>query len=74
MGFVGPVTFTHGNMKNAHKILLGKSEGKSPLERHSHTWVKTPSFILQKSPGSMGWQQYFNWRINTLRLFQIYMD
>jgi hypothetical protein len=68
MGFVGPVTFMHGNMTNAYTILVRKSEGKSPFGRHRHRWVKTLSFILQKSPGSMGWQQYFNLRITIFGL------
>jgi hypothetical protein len=36
MGSVGPFTFTHGNIRNACKILVGKYEGKG----QRHMWVK----------------------------------
>jgi hypothetical protein len=28
----------HGDMRNVHNILVGKSEGKRTLERHRQKW------------------------------------
>jgi hypothetical protein len=30
---------TNGETRNAYRILVGKPEGKSPLERPRHRWV-----------------------------------
>jgi hypothetical protein len=29
---------THGDMRHAYNILVGKSEGKRPLRRHKRRW------------------------------------
>jgi hypothetical protein len=35
---IGRACNTHGEVRNAYKILIGKIEGKRPLRRHKHKW------------------------------------
>jgi hypothetical protein len=37
-----------GRMKNAYKILVGKPEGKRPLERARHRWENNFKMDLQE--------------------------
>jgi hypothetical protein len=35
---MGGAYSTHGQMRNAYRMLVGKPERKKPLERHSSRW------------------------------------
>jgi hypothetical protein len=39
--------------RNAHRILVGKPEGKQPLGRPSHWWVDNIKIVLTRD--RMGW-------------------
>jgi hypothetical protein len=41
-----------GEMKSAYKILVGKPEGKRPLERLRHRWEDNVRMHLRE----MGWE------------------
>jgi hypothetical protein len=43
-------------MRNAHRILLGESEGKRPLERPRHRWVDNIKIdLIEIGWGGMDW-------------------
>jgi hypothetical protein len=51
-GHVGRI----GDERNAHKILVGKREGKRPLGRPKHTWEDNIKLDLRYLEwGGMGW-------------------
>jgi hypothetical protein len=37
-----------GGMRNVNKILVRKSEGKRPLERHRHRWEDIIKMVLKE--------------------------
>jgi hypothetical protein len=37
-----------GEIRNVYKILVGKPEGKRPLERTRHSWENSIKWILKK--------------------------
>jgi hypothetical protein len=41
-----------GEMTNAHKILVGKPEGKRPLGRSGRRWEDNMSMVLRE----LGWE------------------
>jgi hypothetical protein len=41
------------DMRNIHKILVRKPEGKSPLQRYRHRWDNTIMYL--KKSGTMMW-------------------
>jgi hypothetical protein len=41
-----------GELRNAHKILIGKRDGKRPLERRRRRWIDTIRMDLRK----IGWE------------------
>jgi hypothetical protein len=42
----------HGEVRNAYKILVRKSEGKRPLRRHRHGWEDNIKVDLKE----IGWK------------------
>jgi hypothetical protein len=51
VSWAGHVACT-GEMKNAYNILIGKSEGKRPLERPIHIWENNIRMDLKE----IGWE------------------
>jgi hypothetical protein len=50
------VLSTHGEKRNAYKVLVGKSEGKIPLERPRHRWEDSIEIDLRQICwGGMDW-------------------
>jgi hypothetical protein len=45
-----------GEKRNAHRILVGKPQGKTPLERPRHRWVNNIKMDLRE----IGWDR-MNW-------------
>jgi hypothetical protein len=50
---MGRACSTNGAKRNAYRILVGKSEGKRPLERPRRTWVDNIKMDLREI--RMGW-------------------
>jgi hypothetical protein len=48
---IGRAHGTNGEKKNAYRLLVGKPEGKRPLERPRRGWVDNIKMDL----GDMGW-------------------
>jgi hypothetical protein len=46
----GPCS-TNGDKRNAHRLLVGKPEGKRPLERPRRRWVDN----IRMDLGEVGW-------------------
>jgi hypothetical protein len=40
-----------GERRGAHRVLVGKREGKKPLERSRRGWWKTSEWIFKKRDG-----------------------
>jgi hypothetical protein len=64
---------THGEKRNAYRILVGKPEGRRPLGRLRHRWEDNIKMDLREIGwGSMGWidlaQDRDQWRalVNTV--------
>jgi len=49
MGEIGRACSTHGEMRHAFKILVGKSEGNSPLGRSRHRYENNIKMHLKKN-------------------------
>jgi hypothetical protein len=45
---MGVACSTHGETRNAYKILVGKSEGKRPLEKLTSTWENNIKMDLRE--------------------------
>jgi hypothetical protein len=43
-------------MKNAHKAVVGKPEGKRPLGRHGHRWEDNIKMIFEEL-----WWEHLDW-------------
>jgi hypothetical protein len=53
---MGGTCSTHGEMKNAHKILIGKPERKRPLVRPMHRWEDNNKMDVREIGfGSVEW-------------------
>jgi hypothetical protein len=47
---------THGEMRNAYRVLVGKPDGKIPLGRPRHRWEgNTKMDLTEMGWGSMDW-------------------
>jgi hypothetical protein len=49
---MGGACSTHGRVRNAYKILVGKSEGNRPLGRHKRRWEYNVGMDLRE----IGWE------------------
>jgi hypothetical protein len=47
-GEIGRACSTHGQMRNAFKILVGKPDGRRPLGRSRYGWEDNVKWILGK--------------------------
>jgi hypothetical protein len=53
---MGRAYSTHGKKKNAHRILVGNLEGKTPLGRPRRRWVDNIKIALREIGwGGMDW-------------------
>jgi hypothetical protein len=53
---MGKACSTNGEKRNAYRILVGKPEGKRPLERPRHRWVDNIKMDLREVGwGGMEW-------------------
>jgi hypothetical protein len=49
---VGGACATYGEDRNIYWVLVGKPEGKRPLERHGHKWEDN----IEMDPTEIGWK------------------
>jgi hypothetical protein len=50
---------TNGKKRNAYKLLVGRPEGKKPLERPTHRWVDNIKMDLGEiGRGCVDWIRY----------------
>jgi hypothetical protein len=75
---MGRACSTYGEKRNAHRILVGKPEGKRPLGRPRGWWVdNTKMGLTEMGWGGMDWidlvQDRDHWRalVNTVINFQV---
>jgi hypothetical protein len=53
---MGRASSTNGAKRNAHRVLVGKTEGSSPLGRPKRRWVNNIKLNLRKIEwGGMNW-------------------